>query len=172
LGRAEGETRQMGLLDLIVGKSFRDGEAGRVAVFAGDRGTRGHVVKSGAEERKIRSFLKMFYFAQLSIQLLGLLLAYEWSKELSYALGRPGLHVFRSAAVFAVTYSVTVLLPSLLLWRTYRKELLAFVSAQDEVVLVGNPARRQPWIAIVGMGALMLGVLTLLVVMAYLVRTR
>src|SRR6202045_4255504 len=69
----------MGLVDSIVGKGFRDEKAGRVVVFAGDRRNRGYVVKSAAEELKIRSFLKMFYFAHLSILLLGGLLANAWS---------------------------------------------------------------------------------------------
>ena len=61
----------MSLLDSIVGRSFRDEKAGRVVVFTGDRRNRGYVVKSESEELKIRSFLKMFYFAHFSILTLG-----------------------------------------------------------------------------------------------------
>lgn len=67
----------MALLDSIVGASFRDEKAGRVVVFSGDRRTHGYVVRSASEELKIKSFLKMFYFAHFSILLLGYLLASE-----------------------------------------------------------------------------------------------
>jgi len=51
----------MGLIDAIVDRSFRDTPAGRVVVFSGDPRKRGYVVKSLAEEKRIKSFLKMFY---------------------------------------------------------------------------------------------------------------
>jgi hypothetical protein len=57
----------MGFLDAVVGQCFRDEEAGRVAVFTGDRRNRGYLVKSVDEELKIRSFLKIFFSAQVSI---------------------------------------------------------------------------------------------------------
>jgi hypothetical protein len=76
----------MAFLDSIVGACFRDEEAGRVVVFSGDRPTRGYVVRSESEELKIRSFLKMFYFAHFSILLLGYSLASEWSRGIYHAL--------------------------------------------------------------------------------------
>ena len=53
----------MALLDSIVSANFRSENTGRVVVFPGDRRHRGYLVKSPAEELKIRSFLKMFYGA-------------------------------------------------------------------------------------------------------------
>ena len=73
------ENIHMGLLDSIVGKSFRDEKVGRVVVFTGDRRNRGYVLKSESEELRIRSFLKMFYFAHFSILLLGIQVANAWS---------------------------------------------------------------------------------------------
>jgi hypothetical protein len=134
---------RMGLLDSIVDRSFRDDRTGRVVVFGGDFRKRGYLVKSQAEELKIRSFLKMFFWAQLSIQLLGLLLANAWSTELTYALGRPAKHLLRVSCIFFGVYSLVVGLPLLFLWLSYKKERFSFVSAQDEVLVTSKPARGQ-----------------------------
>lgn len=64
----------MGFFDSLVSRSFRNEKAGRVVVFSGDRSHRGYLVRSAADELKIKSFLKMFLFAQLSIQSLGMFL--------------------------------------------------------------------------------------------------
>jgi hypothetical protein len=162
----------MSLLDIVVGKSFGNDKAGRVVVLAGDKGNRGYVVKSDSEERKIRSFLKMFYFAQLSIQLLGLLLTYEWSRDLIYVLGRPVDHLLRSGAIFLGTYCIVVVAPYVLLWRTYRKSLLSFVSIEDQVVVSEKRAVGQRWGIIAGLGALALATLVILGIAVYLVRTK
>jgi len=79
----------MALLDSIVGACFRDEKAGRVVIFSGDRRARGYIVRSESEELKIRSFLKMFYFAHFSILFPGYFLASEWSRDIYHALGRP-----------------------------------------------------------------------------------
>jgi hypothetical protein len=131
----------MGLLDSIVGQCFRDGKAGRVVVFSGDRRNRGYLVKSTDQELKIRAFLKMFFCAHLSIFLLSYFLAYESSMELVYALGRPAAHLFRSISIFLGIYCL-VGLPYLLFWSSYKKALLSFVSAQDEVVVSDEHPRQ------------------------------
>jgi|ERR1700687_1427649 len=137
----------MALLDLIVSATFRNEAAGRVVVFPMGRSKRGYVVRSASEEQKIRSFLKMFYFAHFSILLLGYLLASEWSRELSYALGRPAEHLFRTAGISLGIYSLVVGIPYWLLWRSYKKAFLSFISPQDEV-FVGKPVRRPALIAL------------------------
>jgi hypothetical protein len=63
----------MGLLDAIVSNHFRDDQAGRVVALPVDRRLRGYLVKSESEELKIRAFLKMFYCAEWSLQLVSLL---------------------------------------------------------------------------------------------------
>ena len=151
----------MGFLDSIVGRAFRDEEAGRVVVFAGDRRKRAYLVKSESEERKIRSFLKMFYFAQTSILVLGMLVANAWSTFLIHleAFGRPAEHLFRAMGVSLGIYLVVAIAPYFLLWRSYKRAFLSFVSTQDEVVVSGRPAGRQPWMtifALIGMGTLIL----------------
>jgi hypothetical protein len=128
----------MGLLDSIIGPCFRNEKAGRVVVFPGDRRHRGYLVQS--QEPKIRSFLKMFYFAHFSILLLGYFLASEWSRELVYGLGRPAAHLFRTSCIFLGIYSLVAVLPYLLLWRSYKKAFLSFVSVEDEVVV----SRKRP----------------------------
>jgi hypothetical protein len=146
----------MALLDSIVSANFRSEKVGRVVIFPGDRRHRGYVVKSQAEEQKIRSFLKMFYCAHASILILGFQLASGWSHDLVYALGRPALHLYRTMGVFAGIYSVVAGLPYFLLWRSYKKAFVSFVSAQDEVLVSGKPARRRAWVAI-GVGLIVLG---------------
>jgi hypothetical protein len=117
----------MGFLDSVVGQCVRDEEAGRVAVFTGDRRNRGYFVRSVDEELKIRSFLKMFFSAQVSILLLGYFLATEWSREPAYALGRPAAHLFRDSCIFLGIYALVVGLPYFLLWRSYQKARLSFI---------------------------------------------
>jgi hypothetical protein len=160
----------MGLLDSIVGQCFRDEKAGRVVVFTGDRRNRGYLVKSTAQELKIRAFLKMFFCGHLSIFLLGYFLAYESSMELVYALGRPAAHLFRSIFIFLGIYFV-VGLPYLLFWRSYKKALLSFVSAQDEVLLSDKHPRQQRILLAVGMIALAI-VILLGVIFILLIRTK
>ena len=158
----------MGLLDSIVGQSFRDGKAGRVVVFSGDRRNRGYVVKSEADELKIRSFLKMFYFAHFAIVLLGMLVANAWSTFFNHihSLGDPAAHLLRTMGTSLGVYSLVVGLPYFLLWRSYKKAFLSFVSAQDEVLVSGKSAGRQPWIVYAGLiafGTVLLGAIFLLI---------
>jgi|SRR5271165_4559089 len=133
----------MGLFDSLVGRCFRDEIAGRVVVFPGDRRKRGYLVKSEAEGLKIASFIKMYFFAHLSIFILGYLLAYAWAMWLVYDLGRPAAHLFRTACIFLGIYGLVVGLPYLLLWSTYKKALLSFVSAQDEVLVSAKRPSQQ-----------------------------
>ena len=151
----------MGLLDSIVGKSFRDEKAGRVVVFTGDRRNRGYVVKSESEELKIRSFLKMFYFAHFSILLLGMQVASSWSSFLIniQSFGHPAAHLLRTVGISLGLYSLVVGAPYFLLWRSYKKALLGFVSTQDEVLVLGRSEGRQPWIALAGLTVLVLAAL-------------
>ena len=147
----------MGLLDSMVGRWFRTEKAGRVVVFPG---ARAYVVRCEADELKIRSFLKMFTAAHVSILILGYFLASEWSRELVYALGRPAGHIFRTMGIFIGIYSVVVLIPYILLWRSYKKALFSFVSAQDEVPASGRLVW-PPQLSLIGMGLIALGILFL-----------
>src|ERR1700736_3199078 len=158
----------MGLVDSIVGKAFRDEKAGRVVVFTGDRRHRGYVVKSDSEELKIRSFLKMFYAAHFSILLLGMLLANAWSSFIVHLqeFGRPAAHLLRAEGIYLGIYFLIVGLPYFLLWRSYKKALVNFVSVQDEVLVSGKRAERR-WI--VSLWLVAFGVLILLGAIFYLV---
>jgi hypothetical protein len=148
----------MGLLDSMVGRWFRTEKAGRVVVFPG---ARAYVVRSEAEELKIRSFLKMFTAAHVSILILGYFLASEWSRELVYALGRPAAHLLRTMGIFLGIYSLVVLAPYILLWRAYKKALFSFVTAQDEVSASGRPAWSRQ-LALIVFGLIALGMLLLI----------
>ncbi len=159
----------MALLDLIIGGNFRNEAARRVVVFPMDRRNRGYVIRSEPEEQKIRSFLKMFYFAHFSIVLLGYILASEWSRELVYALGRPAAHLLRSMGISLGIYSLVVGIPYFLLGRSYKKAFLSFISPQDEV-LVGKPARRPALIAL-GVGLIAVAIMFLLGAV-YLIRAK
>lgn len=127
----------MGFLDSIVSRSFRDESAGRVVVFSGDRRHRGFLVKSEADELKIKSFLKMYYFADFSVLLLGLLLGNSWSMFLTsiHAFQKPAEHLVRTFSISLGVYTLVMGLPYLLLWRAYKKSIFNFVSSQDEVTV-------------------------------------
>ena len=133
----------MSLLDTIVDANFRSEGAGRIVIFSGDRRHRGYLVKSPAEELRIKSFLKMFYFAHFSILSLGILLSSVWSTDLNHILGRPEDHLARTVGIFIGIYFLVVGLPYWLLWRSFKKAILTFVSAQDEVVVSGKSASQQ-----------------------------
>ena len=156
----------MGLLDAIVGNYFRDEKPGRVVAFPVDRRIRGYVVRSESEELKIRAFLKMYYCAELSIQLVSLLLTVGWITELTYASEHSVAHFLRSGAIFLGIYSLVVAVPYVLLRRTYKKSLLSFVSVEDEVLpSVKLPRQQQVLLAaglIVIAMLILLGVLLLI----------
>jgi len=137
----------MGLLDYFVDPCFRNEKAGRVVVL--DRRDRGYLVRSPAEELKIRSFLKMYRFADLVIRFLGLFLTLAWLSEFHYRRAE----LFRDVCIFTAVYSVIALLPELLLARSYKKELLSFVSPQDEVSISGKVEMRQKLPIILGVVA-------------------
>jgi hypothetical protein len=150
----------MGLLDSIVDRCFRDEKTGRVIVFPADRRKRGYLVKGESAELRIRSFLKMFFAAHLSILSLGYLLAYAWSHELAYAFDQPAAHLVRTLCIFIGMYALVVGLPYFLFLRAYKIARSSFVSAQDEVVVSGKgPARPQVLIAV---GLIVAGIAILL----------
>jgi hypothetical protein len=133
----------MSILDTVVDANFRTENAGRIVVFSGDRRHRGYLVKSPADELRIKSFLKMFYFAHFSILSLGILLSSVWSTEINHILRRSEDHLVRTMSIFVGIYFLVVGLPYLLLWRSFKKAILTFVSAQDEVVVSGRSASQQ-----------------------------
>jgi hypothetical protein len=150
----------MGLLDFMVSRAFRDEKAGRVVVFSGDRRGRGYIVKSEAEESKIRSFLKMFYSAHIWIIILGNFLALEWSRGLNYELGRPALHMYRTIGIAAAIYWMVAGVPYLLLWRSYKKAFASFTAGQEEVTITGPAPGQGAWVFIA------LGVLAIAIMLA------
>lgn len=137
---------KMTLLDSIVEANFRSEPAGRVVTFPGDRRHRGYLVRSEAEESKIRSFVKMFLCGQFSILFLGNFLAMEWSRELNKFLGEPLLHPYRAGALAASVYLLVAGLPYLILFRSYKKSFANFVLPQDEVVVSGGTSGRQKYV--------------------------
>jgi hypothetical protein len=140
----------MGLLDALVSRHFRDDQAGRVVVLPVDRRIRGYLVKSESDELKIRAFLKMFYCAEWSLQLVSLLVTIGWITELTYPSGNSIAYHVKSGATFVGAYSLIVALPYFLLWKTYKKALLSFVSAQDEVAASGKQPRQPQALLAVG----------------------
>lgn len=130
----------MSLLDSIVDTNFRGENAGRIVVFPGSRLHKGYLVESPADELRIKSFLKMFYFAHFSILSLGILLSLAWSTGINHILGRPGDHLARTEGIsYRDLFSRrrTSLLVAL---EILQKGDLTFVSAQDEVVESGKIA--------------------------------
>ena len=157
----------MGLVDALVNRSFRETPAGRVVVFSGDPRKRGYLVRSRADEQKIRAFLEMFYFAHLYVLVFGILLSQGCASLLAYGLfDRPAHHLLVNLAMFVAIYALVVGLPYALVWRAYRRALPSFTSSADEVPLTGTNAPGRQWIplAVVGFVLLILGVILLLAV--------
>jgi hypothetical protein len=138
----------MALLDHMLDGCFRNDSVGRVVIFSGGRSNRGYLVKSQADELKIRSFLKMFLAAHLAILLLGMQLAITWGHDVAYAFERPAHHLVRTSCIFLGIYSVVVGLPYFFLWRSYRKALFNFVSPQDEVEITVEHSKQRMLIGI------------------------
>jgi hypothetical protein len=157
----------MSFLDSIVDKSFRDEKAERIVVF--DRRNRGYVVKSAADELKIRSFLKMFYFAQFLILFLGLQLAVAWSILVNTHALNSRMPLLGFVGIYLAACPFVLVLPYVLLWRAYKKAISSFVSVQDETLLSGNGDGRQLRILY---GALAVGLAFLAVIFLYLIRAR
>ena len=157
----------MGLIDALVNRSFRETPAGRVVVFSGDPRKRGYLVRSPVDEQKIRSFLKMFYFAHLSILALGILFSQVCASWLAYgSYDRPARHLLGSVSIFVAIYCLVVGLPYALLWRAYKRALPSFTDPADEVSLTGISAPRRQWIllAVASFALLILGVILVLAV--------
>lgn len=145
----------MALLDLVVDTKFRNEQVGRIVSFPGFPRNRGFLVKSQNEELRIRSFLKMFYSARLSILLLGLLLGVDWGRELAYAMGEPLAFLPRIGA----TLSFCALLagvPYWVLWRIYKKAVPSFVSLEDAVLVSGPGTSPSPTIVLLVLLVLLL----------------
>jgi hypothetical protein len=151
----------MSFLDVAVAPAFRDEPAGRVVVPVGLRRRRGYLVRSSADEPKIRAFLKLFVFAQMTIQTLGMVAAFgvanvgrQWNEAAT-------LHdVIVMALSFVVAYALLAVLPLVLLFATYRHALTGFFSAQDEVAVGPAPIAQARWLLI----AAVLGITLLLAI--------
>jgi hypothetical protein len=155
----------MSLIDALVSRSFRETPAGRVVVFSGDPRKCGYLVRSSADEQKIRSFLKMFYFAHLFILAFGILLSQVYASWFAYgSYDRPAHHLLGIVSISVAIYCLVVGVPYALLWRAYKQALLSFIDPADEVSLAGISAPRRQWIllAVVGFALLMLAAILLL----------
>jgi hypothetical protein len=84
-----------------------------VVVFNGDIRNRAYVVRSLTDELKIKSFLKMFYFAHFSILLLAMLVANVCATFFNNleGFGRPAEHLLRTVGVSLGCYSLLVGVP-------------------------------------------------------------
>src|ERR1700752_1999605 len=139
----------MGLIDYTVERSFRNEKAGRVVVFSGMAKGHCYLVRSTGEEQRIRAFLRMYFFAQFSIQMLGTLLACGWIGTLGGATDRPSLErELVRGGTFLAAYVLVVGLPFGFLWRAYKKSVVSFVSPQDEVAVASRPLNRTQWLAL------------------------
>lgn len=159
----------MGLLDSIVNRSFRDTPSGRVVVFSGDSRKRGYLVRSATEERKIRSFLEMFYFAHLYSLVFGVLLSQSLASWFAYgSFERPAHHLLGSVSISIGIYLLVVGVPYMLVWRAYKRGLTSFSAPADEVTLTGVEAPGRQWIALVvaGVALLILAAILILILRA------
>jgi len=125
----------MALLDLMVRRNFSDQKAGRVVVFPTDLRNRAYLVRSQAEELKITAFLKMYYTADLLVQLVSLLFIIWLIPKLTHVSHDSLAQLLGSVAFFLGIYALLVVIPYWLLWRACKRSSLCFVSAQDEVMV-------------------------------------
>jgi hypothetical protein len=116
----------MSSLDSIVDVTFRGENAGRIVVFSGDRRHRGYLVRSPADELRIKSFLKMFCFAHSSILSLGILRSLVWSTDINHILGRPEDHLARTVCILVGVYSLVVGFPYWFALEIFQKGELNF----------------------------------------------
>jgi len=122
-------------------------------------------VRSAAEEKKIRSFLAMFYFAHLYILVFGMLLSQGCASWFAYGVfDRPAHHLLGSLAFCLGIYSLVVGMPYALLWRAYKRALTSFTAAADEISLTGTKASGRQWMlpAVVGFALLILAAILVL----------
>jgi hypothetical protein len=158
----------MGFIDRAIDTSFRDHAGERVVVLNLKGRSRGYRVASTAEEARIRAFLKMFLFAQMSIQTLGLFATLGWLQGLRDAWGRAvrWSDLLAPAAEIVIAYCVFVIVPLIFLWRAYRRALPNFVALDDEIPLSALPLRgaARLWLAAALALVLLLGILILLAV--------
>jgi hypothetical protein len=139
----------MGFIDLIVNRSFRDGPTGRVVVFDGVGRGRGYLLRSLADEQRIRAFLRMYVFAELAIQLLGTLLVAAWLSSVFGATGRPTFErELMRGGFFLAAYTLVVGLPFVMMWRAYRQAAPSFVAPEDAVSVSWQPMDRTQRIAL------------------------
>jgi hypothetical protein len=91
----------------------------------------------------------MFYFAEYSILLFGSSLALAWSTFFTnlQSLGSPEEHLIRTMCIYLVINAILLGIPAWLLWRSYKKPFLSFVSSEHEVVVSGKSAGHQAWTA-------------------------
>ena len=140
---------RMGFIDLLVNRSFRDEQAGRVVVFDGIGRGRGYLLRSTGDEQRIRAFLRMYVSAELAIQLLGTLLVAAWLSSVFGSAGRPTLErELMRGGFFLAAYALVVGLPFLLMWRAYRQAVPSFVAPADAVAVSWQPMDRTQRIAL------------------------
>jgi ABC-type arginine transport system permease subunit len=84
-------------------------------------------------------------------------------------LDRPAAHLPSATATSLGIFSLVVGLPYFILWRSYRKAFLSFVSAEDEILVSRHTVRRS-WMAFAAFIALGALFLALAVAVALLVR--
>ena len=133
----------MGIVDILVNRSFRDDQQGRVVVFDGVGQGRGYRLRSTEDEVRIRAFLRMYVFAELAIQLLGTLLVAAWLSSVFGSTGRPTVErELMRGGFFLAAYTLVVGLPFFVMWRTYRQAVPSFVSPADAVTVSWQPMDR------------------------------
>jgi hypothetical protein len=149
----------MSFLDVALAPAFRDEPAGRVVVPLGLRRRRGYLIRSSADEQKIRAFLKLFLFAQMTLQTLGMLAAFGLTNVGRQWNAAENAHdVIVMIVSFVVAYGLLAVLPLVLLFALYRRALASFFAAEDEVAVGPAPltqARRYLFSAVFGVTLLL-----------------
>jgi hypothetical protein len=158
--------RVEGILDVY----FRDTSVGRVLVLDGPRSAHGYLVRSPEQERLMRAFLRMRFFAQGALLVLGLLsvwFAVDFVRRWNHASAYQDLVWL--AATLVLAWAGLLLLPVMLLRRVSRQVEMNYLSQADRLAVAPVPLKAAGirWIvaliAGLALGAGLVGALYLMV---------
>jgi hypothetical protein len=130
----------MNFFDYALDARFPTDAAGRV-VFFPIKPRQGYFIESKAEEKKIRSFLKMYQIAYAAIIFFGmngailltLIQANLWPADwIQYRRAHIVAGAFINAAILLALEIPLFWIPLLLLWRSYKKGITSFTSGLEE----------------------------------------
>jgi len=155
----------MSFLDSVVNRHFVNGPDSQLILRRPVGSKRSYLIRSKPDERRIKSFLKMFYIGHISITFLGYFLASAWSWDINHSWGLSSDHIPRTIIVTACVFAIVYGVPEFLLWKTFRSGMSSFTETLEES---GSALPKVIWWP----SAVALGALTILIAVAVLILLR